>query len=94
MLILKVRVTTTTLEFGYWFSSPEIALEAISIPEAVQIPVAAGVGMHYYKGAWVYNARFGRGVQITTPKKKYVIGSNNPEQLRSVLLGAMPRKSL
>jgi len=93
VLILHVRLTTATLEFGFWFSSPEIQLPEIVNPEVVDIPIAAGIGMHYYKGNRVYNARFGRGVKISTSKKQYIIGSGNPEQLRSAILGALPRKS-
>jgi hypothetical protein len=95
VMILKVELTQTALEFGYWFSSPKISLTEIIEPEVVEIPKLAGIGMHYYKKYFIYNARFGRGIQFSTPKRKYMIGSDRPDQLLSTLNSVLPRtKSL
>ncbi|MBU0690384.1 hypothetical protein KKH18_01100 [bacterium] len=92
VMTLRVEVTPTTLEFGYWFSAPKIPLPEIADLQIVEIPKLAGIGMHIYKFYYVYNARFGRGIQFSTPKRKYMVGSDNPEHLLSILITAIPRK--
>jgi len=91
IMTLRIELTQTALEFGYWFSSPKINLSEIENPEVVEIPKLAGIGMHYYKKYFIYNARFGRGVQFSTLKKKYIIGSDHPDQLLSMLNSVLPR---
>ena len=91
VMILRIEVTQTTLEFGYWFSAPKISLTDIRDLEVIDIPKLAGIGRHNYKRYHVYNARFGRGIQFTTAKRKYMVGSDQPDQLLSILNTAMPR---
>lgn len=92
VMTLRIEVTQTALEFGYWFSAPKIPLAEIQDLEVVDIPKLAGVGMHIYKLYRVYNANFGRGIKFHTPKRKFMIGSDNPEQLLSILNTAIPRR--
>jgi hypothetical protein len=94
VLILRVEITASALEFGFWFSSPKIPLTKIRNPEIVKIPKLAGIGTHFYRWYRVYNARFGRGVQFSLQNnKKYMIGSDHPERLLSMLKSVMPREN-
>jgi hypothetical protein len=92
-MILRVSITTTTLEFGFRLFSPEISFADIEETAVVSIPIAAGIGIHYHQYTWVYNAKFGQGLKVKTSKKQYIIGSDTPEKLQAALLGTMPRKT-
>ncbi len=84
---MKVVITTSELRFGFAIWRKRVALRDIRVLGIEPIPVLAGFGVHYYGGKWVYNARFkGQGVHLVCQgKKHYLIRSNNPEALLSML---------
>lgn len=86
MRTMKVVVTPTELRFGFAFWRKRLPLNDVEVLGVENIPLAAGIGIHFYPGKWVYNARLGQGVHLVYEgKKHYLIGSNNPEALFSAL---------
>ena len=87
-----VTVTRTELRFGFPIWRKRIPISEVQVGEVVRIPFWYGIGIHFIGRAWVYNARLGRGLRITVGRKRYIIGSHNPERLQSALLQVAKRE--
>lgn len=82
MRTMKVVVTTSELRFGFAYWRKRLPLADVEVVGVEQIPLLAGIGVHYYPNRWVYNARVGGGVHLVYQgKRHYLIGSDNPEVL-------------
>ena len=88
-MIMKVVITSTELRFGFPFWRVRLPLNEVEIIGVEPIPLMAGVGIHFSRGRWVYNARLGEGVHLVSAgKKHYLIGSDNPQALFNALITA------
>jgi hypothetical protein len=81
-----VTVTASDLQFGFPFYRKRVSLDRVRVGEIQRISWAAGAGIHYWSGVWVYNGHFGRGVSIQIGTTRYLLGSDQPERLQAVLL--------
>jgi hypothetical protein len=90
-LELTVVVTATELRFGFPFWRRRVPLSSVAVGEIVSLRFWYGLGIHRAPRGWVFNARFGRGVEIFANGVRYLIGSNDPEQLQAVLYRVAPR---
>ncbi|RPH92838.1 hypothetical protein EHM69_11905 [candidate division KSB1 bacterium] len=89
---LRSKVTATEFIFGFPFYKKRIPLDQLTVGGVQRISFGAGVGIHFWRGSWLYCARFGRGVEISVDDTKYLIGSDHPEMLQAALLQrASPR---
>ena len=85
-MVMKVVVTSSELRFGFAFWRVRFPLKDVEVLGVEPIPLLAGIGIHYHRGKWVYNARQGQGTHIVYQgKKHYLIGSDNPETLFNAL---------
>ncbi|MBU1706962.1 hypothetical protein KKB28_03495 [bacterium] len=85
-VVMKVVITSTELRFGFPFWRVRFPLEQIDVIGVEPIPLLAGVGIHFSRGRWVYNARQGEGVHLVVAgKKHYLIGSDNAQALFNAL---------
>jgi hypothetical protein len=89
---LKTVVTPTELRFGSPVYRKRIPLSKLRVGQVEHIPFWAGIGIHTYFGRWVFNARFGRGLNIMVNNRRYLIGSDNPERLQNALMHVVPRR--
>lgn len=91
-----VVVTRSELRFGFRVFEKRLPLERIHVGEIRDISFWHGIGIHYMRGTAIWNAKLGRGLQISDGKRRYLVGSNQPERLQSVLYerkAAMARTS-
>jgi hypothetical protein len=86
---LMVVITPTELIFGYPVWKKKLRLDTIMVGSVVSIPFMAGAGIHYWAGKMFVNARMGKGVEVTSNNKTYVIGSNSPETLMESIRSAV-----
>jgi ABC-type Fe3+-siderophore transport system permease subunit len=85
-MTMRVVITTTELRFGFPFWRVRLPLETIEIIGVEPIPLLAGIGIHFSRGRWVYNARQGDGVHLVVAgKKHYLIGSDYAQALFNAL---------
>ncbi|MBI5059745.1 hypothetical protein HZB60_08200 [candidate division KSB1 bacterium] len=91
-LELRVVITMSEVRFGFPFWRKRFPLKAVSVGDVVQLTVWNGIGIHRVARGWVFNARFGRAVEIFAGGVRYLIGSNDPERLQAALLRAAPRR--
>jgi len=89
---LSVEVYPDELRFGFPFWRKRIRADKIEVGDVETISFAAGIGIHFWRGRWVYNARFGRGVMLKAGKISYLLGSDHPERLQSALLTVVKRR--
>ena len=87
-----VEVHPGELRFGFPLWRKRIPADRIEVGDVETISFAAGIGIHFWRGGWVYNARFGRGLLIRTGKTNYLLGSDHPERLQSELLVVAKRR--
>jgi hypothetical protein len=87
----SVVITPTELRFGFPIYRKRFRLTEISVGDIEKIAVLAGIGIHFWNRKWVYNARYGRGVNIRHGRFLYLLGSDQPEQLQHALLQSAPR---
>ncbi|MDD5088837.1 MAG: DUF3093 family protein [bacterium] len=91
-----VIVTNHDLRFGFRVFERRLPLERIQIGEIRDITFWHGIGIHYLRGTAIWNAKLGRGLQVSDGKRRYLVGSDQPERLQSVLYerkAAMARTS-
>jgi len=88
---LHVIVTSVEIRFGFPLLRRRIPIHELTVGDVERIPLLAGMGVHYWGGRWVYNARFGRGVELLSGKRRYLVGSDTPERLQAALLQVRPR---
>jgi hypothetical protein len=86
----SVVITPTELRFGFPIYRKRFRLTEISVGDIEKIAVLAGIGIHFWNRKWVYNGRYGRGVNVTHGRYHYLLGSNSPEQLQNALLQQVP----
>jgi hypothetical protein len=89
---LSVTVTATEFQFGFPIWHRKMPLSQIQVGAVVHIPFWYGIGVHYIRGMWVYNAKLGRGLEITVGGKRYLIGSDQPERLQAALFDRLGGK--
>jgi hypothetical protein len=89
---LTVTITPTELRFGYPVWHRRAPVTQLIVGDIVPIPFWYGIGLHFVRGMWVYNAHLGRGVVLWLGNNKYLIGSDHPERLQSALLQVAPRR--
>ena len=89
---LVVQLTPTHLMFGFPVWKIQLSTDDFEIGEVVTIPVIAGAGVHYWRGRTYFNAKMGSGLEITTIKKTYVIGSDDPNNLAEALRSMIGEK--
>ena len=89
---LTVEVYPGELRFGFPLWRKRIPADRIEVGGVESISFAAGIGIHFWRGRWVYNARFGRGVMLKAGKRAYLLGSDHPERLQSALLMVAKRR--
>ena len=89
---LSVEVYSREIRFGFPLWRKTYPLSDIVVGDVEEISFGAGIGIHFWRGKWVYNARFGRGVAIKAKKTIYLLGSDHPERLQQVLLGVANRR--
>jgi hypothetical protein len=87
-----VEVYPAELRFGFPFWRKHIPVDRLEVGDVETISLAAGIGIHFWRGRWVYNARFGRGVVVKSGKTTYLLGSDRPGRLQSALLMVAKRK--
>jgi hypothetical protein len=90
---LSIEVSPDELRFGFPFWRKRFPADRIEVGGAETISLAAGIGIHYWRGRWVYNSRLGRGVVVKAGKITYLLGSDHPERLQSALLMIAKRKA-
>lgn len=90
---MTITVTMTDLVFGFPFYRKRIALNQVEVGEIERISFFYGIGIHYVRGWWIFNAKLGRGLRINVGKTRYLIGSDQPEKFQAVLLERVGRKS-
>jgi hypothetical protein len=78
---LMVVITPTQLIFGFPIWKKKLRLDTIMVGSVVKIPFIAGAGIHCWGGKTFINARMGKGVEVTSNEKTYVIGSDGPDTL-------------
>jgi hypothetical protein len=88
----SVEVYAGEIRFGFPLWRKRFGADQIEIGSVETISFAAGMGIHYWRGRWVYNARLGRGVTVKSGKTTYLLGSDHPERLQSALLMVAKRK--
>ena len=86
---LMVVITPTQLIFGFPVWKKKLRLDTIAVGNVVSIPFMAGAGIHCWRGKTFVNARTGKGVEVTSNDKTYVIGSNSPELLMESIRSAV-----
>ena len=84
-------VTPTELRFGFPLFRKRFLLTTLEVGDVQRITLLAGIGIHFWGGKWVYNARYGSGVNLKHGRFRYLIGSDQPERLQSTLLQLVPR---
>lgn len=89
---LVVQLTPTHLIFGFPVWKVILSVDDFDIGEVVAIPITAGAGVHYWRGKTYFNAKMGCGLEVTTIKKTYVIGSDDPDQLAEALRSMIGEK--
>ena len=89
---LVVQLTPTHLIFGFPVWKIKLSIDDFEIGEVVTIPVIAGAGVHYWRGRTYFNAKMGSGLEVTTIKKTYVIGSDDPDNLAETLRSMIGEK--
>ena len=89
---LSVEVYSREIRFGFPLWRKTYPLSDIAVGDVEEIPFGAGIGIHFWRKKWVYNARFGRGLTIRAGKVVYLLGSDHPERLQNALFGAAQRK--
>jgi hypothetical protein len=82
----RVRITPSELQFGFPFYTKHVPYDQLHLGDIAPIPFWYGMGIHFIRGMWVWNARVGRGVRIDVGRAKYLIGSDHPERLQSALM--------
>lgn len=82
----SVEVSAGELRFGFPLWRKRIPAGKIEVGGMETVSFAAGIGIHFWRGRWVYNARFGRGVVVKSGKATYLLGSDHPERLQNALL--------
>ena len=87
----SIVVTPTELRFGFPIFRKRFPLTTVQVGDVDKIGFLAGIGIHFWAGKWVYNARFGSGVNITHGRVRYLLGSNQPEHFQSALMQLVPR---
>ena len=91
-LELRVTITATELTFGFPFWRKRLVLSEVTVGDVVPISWWHGIGIHRARSGWVFNARYGRAVEVFAHGVRYLSGSNAPEQLQAALLRAAPRR--
>jgi hypothetical protein len=88
---MRVVITSSELRFGFGFWRKRMPLRDVQVVGIESIPLMNGMGIHYWRGKWIYSARFnGRGMHLVYQgKKHYLIGSNQPETLQSALMSVL-----
>ena len=89
-----VVVTPTELRFGFPLFRKRFAFDEIQVGETERITLLAGIGIHYWAGRWVYNARLGEGVNVSHGKYRYLLGSRHPRELQHVLMERVPQSAV
>jgi len=89
--VFNTVITPTELRFGFPLFRKRFPLAELSVGDVEKIAILAGIGIHYWSGKWVYNARYGDGVNITHGRRRYLIGSTNPFELQHKLMEVIPR---
>jgi hypothetical protein len=87
-----VEVHPGELRFGFPLWRMRFPADRIEVGDVEKISFAAGIGIHFWRGRWVYNARFGRGLLIRAGKTSYLLGSDDAERLQSALLMVAKRR--
>jgi hypothetical protein len=82
----RVRIMPTELQFGFPFYTKHVPYDKLRLGDIAPIPFWYGMGIHFIRGMWVWNARLGRGVQIDVGRWKYLLGSDHPEKLQAALM--------
>lgn len=88
-----VVVTPTELRFGFPLFRKHFPLSEVQVGDTEHITLLAGIGIHYWHGKWVYNSRYGDGVNIVRGKRRYLLGSRHPLELQHALMDAAPRRT-
>lgn len=82
---LTIVVTAMELRFGFPLIGKRLPLRDVQVGDVLPITFWYGWGIHYIRGMWVWNARLGRGVQIRSGRRTYLLGTEQAERLQSVL---------
>jgi hypothetical protein len=90
---LDVTVSSTEFRFGFPLWHRRVAVAELQAGEVVRIPIWYGIGLHFVRGVWGYNARFGRGVTVVIKGRPYLIGSDDPERLQAALFQVTTRRN-
>jgi hypothetical protein len=88
----SVVVTPTEVRFGFPLFRKHFALSEIQVGETQRIALLAGIGIHYWQGKWVYNSRYGEGVNISRGRRSYLLGSRHPLELQNALMQGAPQR--
>ena len=90
---LTIEVYPNELQFGFPLWRKRYAADRIEVGDVETVSLAAGIGIHYWRGRWVYNSRLGRGVVVKAGRVTYLLGSDHPERLQSALLMIAKRRA-
>jgi hypothetical protein len=92
-LSLNTVVTATEFRIKMGFLKKRFDTTKLQVGQIRDVPKLAGIGIHYYRGFWVWNTSFGRGVSVYTDKgSEFLVGSQIPEQLQMALLQVSKRR--
>jgi hypothetical protein len=90
---MTITVTMSDLVFGFPLYRKRIPLSKVEVGAIERITFFYGIGIHYVRGWWVFNAKLGRGLRVNIGKTRYLIGCEEPERLQATLLERTGRKS-
>ncbi|MBK6765784.1 MAG: hypothetical protein IPG71_05455 [bacterium] len=86
---MHTRVTTTELTFGPKIWTKRFPLTATEVVGPVDIPLAAGIGIHGLRGKVYFNMRLGKGLAVRHNNRVYVIGSQRIPEFQMALEAAL-----
>jgi hypothetical protein len=97
-LRLKTQINKTGIRFSYFpfLKEKSFALEQIQSIEVVEYdPLTSygGWGIRSNFESWAYNTSGNFGIMVTTPSKKFLLGTQKPEEAREVIAHFLLLKS-
>lgn len=86
---MHTQVTASELRFGPQIWTKRFPLTATEVIGPADIPLAAGIGIHGYRGRVYFNMRLGKGLAVRHNNRIYVIGSQRIPEFQMALDSAL-----
>lgn len=90
---LTIQITDRALrwQFGLGFIRKEVPLAEIERAEATETTFLQGWGSHYTSRGWLYNVSGFQAIVVRLKSgKTFLLGTDEPDQVRAALLQALP----